>query len=502
MLVLAFALAGCGGGDAAPVSASASAPGGGGGGGSGGTTPPSSGDTTPPTSPANLSATTDGPFGAIVSWQASSDNVGVARYRVERCQGAGCSTFTEVAAPTGTSFTDTGLAATTSYSYRVRATDAAANLSSFSSLANVTTAIAPPPPLLNLPAWVASLAPGQWFEIPNTAIASVEPSPIPAGTNRDSKVIAWTSFVVDTRTSKVYSLANGGHNNYAGNEVDMLDLEAPVPAWRELIPPTPSAQVTGCQSYYADGRPTSRHSYYGITLNEFNDRIMLFAGAHWCQGGGFHSAISSYNITANTWSPSNTHGSVPGVISAGVAAYTLNPLTGDVYASLGGSFGRWNRASGPNGTFTTLNPTGSAPAGEESASAMDTTRPPGANPIGRILIVGGNNNDRHLYTISTNSFTAITLNGANAANISGADKAGMAYVEAIDRYLMRLGGAGGAVYGINPSTFEVTAFATTNGASIPSTQSGPYNKFRYVPRLRGFIYVPSYSGNAWFLRVH
>ena len=55
--------------------------------------------------------------------------MGVTGYRVERCQGAGCSSFAQVGTPTGTTFADSGLTAGTSYSYRVRATDAAGNLS-------------------------------------------------------------------------------------------------------------------------------------------------------------------------------------------------------------------------------------------------------------------------------------------------------------------------------------------------------------------------------------
>ncbi len=78
-----------------------------------------------------------------LSWTASTDNVGVTGYRVERCQGAGCSTFAQVGTPTGTTFGDTGLLAGTSYSYRVRATDAAGNLSAYSNTASATTAAAP-----------------------------------------------------------------------------------------------------------------------------------------------------------------------------------------------------------------------------------------------------------------------------------------------------------------------------------------------------------------------
>src|SRR5439155_12843968 len=78
-----------------------------------------------------------------LSWTASKDTGGVTGYRVERCAGAGCTSFAQLAAPTGTppgpSVSDTGLTQATSYSYRVRATDAAGNLSGYSNVASATT---------------------------------------------------------------------------------------------------------------------------------------------------------------------------------------------------------------------------------------------------------------------------------------------------------------------------------------------------------------------------
>ena len=78
-----------------------------------------------------------------LAWTASTDNVGVTGYLVERCQGAGCSTFAQIATPAGTSFSDTGLAVSTSYSYRVRASDAAGNLGAYSAVASATTSSTP-----------------------------------------------------------------------------------------------------------------------------------------------------------------------------------------------------------------------------------------------------------------------------------------------------------------------------------------------------------------------
>src|SRR5262249_44438597 len=81
---------------------------------------------------------------------------------------------------------------------------------------NPAAAASTPPAPAVPPAWVSPLAVGQWHPIPNTALASVAPSPTPdGGTGPRSKVETWTSFVVDTRTSKVYSVANGGHGDYS-----------------------------------------------------------------------------------------------------------------------------------------------------------------------------------------------------------------------------------------------------------------------------------------------
>ena len=115
-------------------------------------------DTAPPTAPTNLAATAASTTQINLSWSASTDNVGVTGYRVERCQGGGCSNFAQIATPTGTSFNDSSLLASTAYSYRVRATDSAGNLSGYSNTASATTQgdITPPSTPTNLTATAGS----------------------------------------------------------------------------------------------------------------------------------------------------------------------------------------------------------------------------------------------------------------------------------------------------------------------------------------------------------
>src|SRR3984893_16310179 len=114
------------GGNLSPYSATASA-----------TTPA---DTQPPTAPSGLTATAVSNSQIGLSWTASTDNVGVTGYLIERCPGSGCASFAQVATSTSTSYSDTGLTAATTYLYRVRATDAAGNLSSYSGTASARTA--------------------------------------------------------------------------------------------------------------------------------------------------------------------------------------------------------------------------------------------------------------------------------------------------------------------------------------------------------------------------
>ena len=96
-------------------------------------------DTTPPSVPGNLRTSVVSSTQVNLFWNASSDNVGVTGYRVERCQGTGCTSFAQIATPTATTWSDSGLTAATAYQYRVRAADAAGNLSAYSSVVSVTT---------------------------------------------------------------------------------------------------------------------------------------------------------------------------------------------------------------------------------------------------------------------------------------------------------------------------------------------------------------------------
>src|SRR5262249_53242151 len=95
-------------------------------------------DTQAPTAPGTLSATAASSTQINLAWTNATDNVGISSYSVERCATASC-TFAPITSTSALSFGDSGLTGSTSYSYRVRALDAAGNPGPYSNTAVATT---------------------------------------------------------------------------------------------------------------------------------------------------------------------------------------------------------------------------------------------------------------------------------------------------------------------------------------------------------------------------
>jgi mannan endo-1,4-beta-mannosidase len=100
----------------------------------GGSSPPPT-DTSPPSAPTGLRVTGTTASSVSLSWTASTDNTGVTGYQIFRGG-------TQVGTSTTTSFTSSGLTASTAYSFTVRARDAAGNTSAASTAVTGTTTAA------------------------------------------------------------------------------------------------------------------------------------------------------------------------------------------------------------------------------------------------------------------------------------------------------------------------------------------------------------------------
>ncbi|MDQ0917533.1 fibronectin type III domain-containing protein [Paenibacillus sp. V4I5] len=91
-------------------------------------------DHTAPSAPANLNVTSSTDIRVNLTWRASTDNIGVTEYGVYR-------DGTQVGTTTTTAFSDNGVVKGTTYSYAVKAKDAAGNMSDPSNSTSVTVGV-------------------------------------------------------------------------------------------------------------------------------------------------------------------------------------------------------------------------------------------------------------------------------------------------------------------------------------------------------------------------
>ena len=92
---------------------------------------------TVPDVPSTPSAGSINSTSAVISWSAPTG--GASSYKIERCTGSGCTSFSQIASGITSPYTDSTLSAATTYRYRVRATNATGDGLYSASSADITT---------------------------------------------------------------------------------------------------------------------------------------------------------------------------------------------------------------------------------------------------------------------------------------------------------------------------------------------------------------------------
>jgi chitodextrinase len=213
-------------------------------------------DTQPPTAPTNLAA---GPVTATqvpLSWSASTDDQGIAGYRVFR--GAA-----QVGDVPGTSFTDTTVAPSTTYAYTVKAYDGGGNVSPASDALSVTTPAGdttPPTVSLTAPANGATVS-GTTNLTAGASDASgiaglqflLDGSPFGAEDTSAPYSLAWDSTTVANGSHTLAARARDGAGNLATSTGAMVTVAnggtgpAQTGQWGPLIPlPASRSTLRSC----------------------------------------------------------------------------------------------------------------------------------------------------------------------------------------------------------------------------------------------------------------
>jgi fibronectin type 3 domain-containing protein len=343
-------------------------------------------DTTPPTAPTGLTATATSSSQVNLSWTASTDNVGVTGYRVERCQGASCSTFAQIATPTATIYSDSGLTASTSYSYRVRGTDAAGNLSGYSNTASATTSSA-----------VASIAYVQSANASpnNSALATLSSTFTAAQTAGNFNVVAvgWgtgsatVGSVTDTK-GNVYTLAVGPTVTSFGN--------ASIYYAKNIVAAAANGNAVKVTFSAAVPFPDVRiGEYRGIsTTNPLDVTAVATGSGTTSDSGSVTTASANDLLIGSNWVTTGTSGAGTGYTQRQISGWDGDILEDRIVSSVGSynataplsPTGNWImqvaafRAGG--GSTPPLAPTGLAPAASSDTQINLSWTPPSTNTTG------------------------------------------------------------------------------------------------------------------------
>jgi fibronectin type 3 domain-containing protein len=254
---------------------------------------------TPPTAPSNLAAAANRQGPIDLTWTASTSGIGIADYLVQRCQGSGCTNFTQIATSTGTSYIDSSVSSTTTYTYRVEAVDTAGNLSAFSNTATVTTVGSQPPTAPgNLTATSVSAS-----QIDLSWTASVSSIGLANYAVQRCQGVGCTNFAqIATPTGTTYidtGLTTGSSYSY---QVEAIDIEGNVSPFSNTATAIPSATTTITYVQGAYASPQSTQTSVSVT----------FAAAQ---------AAGDLNVVAVGWN--NSTATVSSITDKSGNAYTL-----------------------------------------------------------------------------------------------------------------------------------------------------------------------------------
>jgi hypothetical protein len=367
-----------------------------------------------------------------------------------------------------------------------------------------TPAPAPAPiaPRTVNPAWIQGVALNTWVAIPGTVHAGSAAAPadnpldLYASSNRR---LSYSGMGL--RNSELILAANGGHGDYAGNEVTSIDLSKDAPAWelRSAGSPTPASNV----AYYADGKPSSRHTYWSTTWNAQRNRLMLHYSRFVYGTGTSFSNSNGFNLDTNTWDPKGTW-------SDGYTAGCAD-ANGDVYSMGADYFGlrKWTAANDTWSTVATF-----PEAINVNPVCHDSTR-------GHLFALAWGDGQGNTLGGQSMSLSAIRIAGSTKSNITFnpsaaltqflADKpaySAMEYDPVNDQYLFYQGAAGSTsrVYVIKPNAstvWDMSILTLGAGSILPDAAvgAGVFNRFRYVAELRGFVLMSSGTSNLYFLRT-
>ena len=360
--------------------------------------------------------------------------------------------------------------------------------------------------LSSLPAWLTGVPLNKWIEIQGTK--AVGSGLVPGEDANDfwapsaHALRAYSGGLLREDTCEYFVALSGGHGDSRENFVGSVDLTQNSPSWTLRNPSSSVANQITEQPYYLDGKPASRHSYWSTQWIPQVNRIMVH-GTRWAGASSFPNS-NGFNPTTNTWDAAGTWASCVSSGSVGLAL-CKETATGACWAIVGSSLYRWT----PLGNTWTLTQT--FPSAEYLAPPL--VHDPVRNHLFQMAWGDGQASGtaqmyaRRISAVGTVR-ESVTFNASAAFSdyiATAPAYTALEYDVANDCYCLyaQTAGATQKIYIIRPNSslvWDMELLTIASGSATPLSQFA-YNKFRYVPRWKGFVLLADPFQNLLFIRT-
>ncbi len=325
------------------------------------------------------------------------------------------------------------------------------------------------------------LAPGHWYEVPNSELRAVLPTPRPAG-NPPAIMEAWSGGTYDPVREALVLPANGGHADYGGNEVYAFFISSL--SWERLTEPSVAPLPDQGIEALADGRPSSRHTYSGVTFHTSADKVFVSGGSLWSGSGGGSRGAWTFDLPTRAW---ERRADTPSSQVTAMVAY--DHVTGLVFSLL------------QNGTLAAYDYKKNSWSKRASIdwAEFDPARTMIVHPTQRqLLVVGGGK--VLAFGLSRFSMGAQTIATTGGEAIVNAQGPGLAYDSATNCIVGWTGK--GDVYSLDLATRQWTRHAPASQAAPPMPpHQGVFGRWQYIPSRDAFIVATRINENVWLSRL-
>ncbi len=327
-----------------------------------------------------------------------------------------------------------------------------------------------------------------WIELPNTNLDSVAPIPLPPGTAGVKAVMSkWCGAAYDTKRDRLI-VWGGGHNGYAGNELYGFDVNNM--QWSRISEPTPNDQIIENVHIYADGNPSARHTYDGMSYIPEPFDVLYGRGSATYGGiprGGPHTWI--YEFKNSRWVRTEDH---PDHRVSELTGY--DPISGNVY-----SHGKFYLSIYSPKTNTWI-----IDSARFSREPLDGNA--SLDPVRRKFVrIGGGVISAWDISVSPSTRTELITTGENS--IINAKAPGFVYDPVSDKFVAWDGyDTTGAIYTLDMDTLiwkkilpasSIVPFVDPNGE-----HRGIFGRFQYIPSKNMFLAASYTDQNVYIFKLN